>query len=100
MLETCEQYISKLQKLHEDGYLDRPNQVWNLDETAFKTSDTVDHVVARKGQRQIPSQYDGCDKEVVTILPCGNAAGVQLKFMALYSGKVHVQSRLDSTNNL
>ena len=34
------------------------------------------------------------------MLPCGNAAGLHLKFMALYSGKVHVQSRLDGTQGM
>ncbi|GAU89153.1 hypothetical protein RvY_01737 [Ramazzottius varieornatus] len=98
--ELCEEYISRLRSLFDRGFLERPEQVWNLDETAFDTSEMYDRVVARKGVNQIPSQFDGNEKECVTILPCGNAAGVQLKFMALYAGKVHVQSRLDDTFGL
>ncbi|GAV00362.1 hypothetical protein RvY_11224 [Ramazzottius varieornatus] len=99
-VERCEEYISKLQDLHVRGFLERPEQVWNLDETAFTTSEMYGRVIARKGAKQIPSQFDGTEKENVTILPCGNAAGVQLKFKGLYAGKVHVQSRLDDTFGL
>ncbi|GAU99357.1 hypothetical protein RvY_10374 [Ramazzottius varieornatus] len=98
--ERCEEYISKLQDLHDRGFLDRPVQVWNLDGTAFSTSEMFDRVVARKGAKQIPFQFDRNEKENVTILPCRNASGTQLKFMALYAGKVHVQSRLDDTFGL
>ncbi|GAV02971.1 hypothetical protein RvY_13466 [Ramazzottius varieornatus] len=99
-VERFEEYISKLQALRVRGFLERPVQVWNLEETAFTTSEMYDSVIARKGAKQIPSQFDGTEKENVTILPCGNASGVQLRFMALYAGKVHVQSRLDDTFGL
>ncbi|GAV03869.1 hypothetical protein RvY_14238 [Ramazzottius varieornatus] len=99
-MERCEEYIAKLQKLHDEGYFERAEQVWNLDETDFDTAEMYDRVIARKGARQIPSLYDGTEKECVTILPCGNAAGIQLKFMALYAGKVHVRSRLDDTEGM
>ena len=98
--DCCEEYISKLEDLHQRGFLEKADQVWNLDETAFQTSELYDRVVAEKGANQIPSQFNGNEKENVTILPCGNAAGLQLKFLALYSGKVHLQSRLDGTHNL
>ncbi|GAU87628.1 hypothetical protein RvY_00447 [Ramazzottius varieornatus] len=99
-MERCEEYIAKLQKLHDEGYFERTEQFWNLDEKAFDTAEMYDRVIARKGARQIPSLYDGTEKECVTILPCGNAAGIQLKFMALYAGKVHVRSRLDDTEGV
>ena len=98
--ERCEEYISKLQIMSDEGFMDRSTQVWNLDETAFNTAEMYDRVIARKGAKQIPSQIDGNEKECVTILPCGNTAGVQLKFSGLYSGKLHLQSRLEGTNNL
>ena len=72
--------------------------MWNLDESAFNTAEMFDRVVGRKGMKQIYSQFDGTEKELVTILPCGNAAGLQLPFMALFSGKRHVRSRLDDTD--
>ncbi|GAU91282.1 hypothetical protein RvY_03568 [Ramazzottius varieornatus] len=75
-----------------------PRKTRNFDETALDISEMYDRVVARKGAKQLPSQFDGTEKESVTILPCGNAVGIQLKFMALYSGKVHVLSRLQDTH--
>ncbi|GAU90701.1 hypothetical protein RvY_03080-1 [Ramazzottius varieornatus] len=98
--EVCEEYISKLQKLYDEGFLNIPEQVWNLDETAFDTTNLFDRVVGRKGTKQIPSQYNGTAKECVTVLPCGNAAGLQLKLLALYSGKFHLKSRLEDTFNM
>ena len=98
--ERCEEYISKLDDLYERGFLSKPEQVWNLDETAFSTAELFDRVVAKKGEKQIPSQFNGTEKECVTILPCGNAAGMQLRFVALYAGKVHLRIRLDNTHNL
>ncbi|GAU88217.1 hypothetical protein RvY_00957 [Ramazzottius varieornatus] len=99
-VERCGEYISKLQDLHVGGFLERPEQVWwNFDETVFTTSEMYDRVIARKLAKQISSQFDGTE-ENVTILPCGNAAGVQLNFMALHAGTVHVLSRLDDTFGL
>ena len=98
--ECCDQYISKLDDLHKRGFLTKPEQVWNLDETAFCTSELFDRVIAKKGLREVTSQFNGTDKECVTILPCGNAAGQQLKLLALYAGKLHLQSRLEDTRNL
>ncbi|GAV09735.1 hypothetical protein RvY_19224 [Ramazzottius varieornatus] len=37
---------------------------------AFNTSEMYDRVIARKGAKHIPSQFDGNEKENVTILPC------------------------------
>ncbi|GAV09699.1 hypothetical protein RvY_19194-2 [Ramazzottius varieornatus] len=98
--EVCEEYISKLQKLYDEGFLNTPEQVWNLDETTFDTTNLFDRMVGRKGMKQIPSQYNGTAKECVTVLPCGNAAGLQLKLLALYSGKLHLKSRLEDTFNM
>ncbi|GAU89070.1 hypothetical protein RvY_01665 [Ramazzottius varieornatus] len=96
--ELAEKYISKLTELlYDRGFLEEPEQVWNLDESAFNTAEMFDRVVGRKGMRQIYSQFDETEKVLVTILPCGNAAALQLPFMALFSGKLHVRSRLDGT---
>ncbi|GAU90069.1 hypothetical protein RvY_02541 [Ramazzottius varieornatus] len=97
--ELADKYISKLTELlfHRD-FLDEPEQVWNLNESAFNTAEMFDRVVGRKRMRQIYSQFDGTEKELVTILPCGNAARLQLPFMALFSGKRHVRSRLNGTS--
>ncbi|GAU89327.1 hypothetical protein RvY_01886 [Ramazzottius varieornatus] len=97
--EVCEEYISKLQKLYDEGFLNTAEQVWNLDETEFDTN-SFDRVVGRKGMKQIPSQYNGTAKECVTVLPCGNAAGLQLNLLALYSGKLHLKFRLEDTFNM
>ncbi|GAU95137.1 hypothetical protein RvY_06812 [Ramazzottius varieornatus] len=99
-MEVCDEYISKLQMLNSGGFLDSAEQVWNLDETAFHTSELFDKVVGIKGMKQIPSQYNGNAKECVTVLPFGNAGGLQLKFLALYAGKLHLQSRLEDTHNM
>ncbi|GAV09938.1 hypothetical protein RvY_19407, partial [Ramazzottius varieornatus] len=92
--------MEKLQYLADEGFLQKAEQVWNLDKTAFNTSETFNRIVARKGTKQIWSQFDGSEKEVSTIRPAGNAAGLQLKCTALYAGKRHVRSRLDGTKSM
>ncbi|GAV09127.1 hypothetical protein RvY_18721 [Ramazzottius varieornatus] len=97
--ELADKYISKLTELlFHRGFLDEPEQVWNLNESAFNPAEMFDRVVGRKEMRQIYSQFDGTEKELVTILPCGDAAGLQLPFMTLFSGKRHVRSRPDGTS--
>ncbi|GAV09462.1 hypothetical protein RvY_19004, partial [Ramazzottius varieornatus] len=97
--ELADKYISKLTELlFHRGFLDEPEQVWNLNESAFNPAEMFDRVVRRKEMRQIYSQFDGTEKELVTILPCGDAAGLQLPFMTLFSGKRHVRSRPDGTS--
>ena len=49
--ERCEEYISKLQTMFDEGFLVRPAQVWNLDETAFNTVEMYDKVMARRGAK-------------------------------------------------
>ena len=74
--------------------------MWISDETAFCTSELFDRVIANKGPKDVTSQFNGNEKECVTILPCGNAARLQLKLLALYSGKLHLQSRLVDTSKM
>ncbi|GAU88013.1 hypothetical protein RvY_00786 [Ramazzottius varieornatus] len=95
--ELADRYIAKLTELQDGGFLGEPDQVCNWDEPTFNTTEMFDRVVGRKGLRQVYSQYDGTEKKLVTILPCGNAAGMQLLFIALFSGKRRVRSRLEGT---
>ncbi|GAU90644.1 hypothetical protein RvY_03033 [Ramazzottius varieornatus] len=56
--ELADRYIAKLTELHNGGFLDEPDQVWNLDKSAFNTAKMFDRVGGRKGMRQVYSQYD------------------------------------------
>jgi hypothetical protein len=47
----------------------------------------------------VDSYFDGDPKERLTVLACGNAAGIMLRPLILYDGKVNLVSRLDGTHD-
>ncbi|XP_055344218.1 uncharacterized protein LOC129592252 [Paramacrobiotus metropolitanus] len=97
--ETCQGWVTLLSELHIDGWLDDANGIWNLDESAFSTAEKVDFVFTRKGTKNILSYYDGNDRELITVLAGGNAAGFILRPLILYDGKMHLTSRIAGTED-
>ncbi|XP_055351928.1 uncharacterized protein LOC129598178 [Paramacrobiotus metropolitanus] len=97
--ENCEGWVTLLSELHIEGWLDDPAAIWNLDESGFSTAEKVDFVFARKGTKNVLSYYDGNDKEVITVLAGGNAAGTILRPLILYDGKMHIASRYRGTQD-
>ena len=84
-----------MSQLERDDYLKDPEGVHNLDETACHLAEVVDKVFAEKGTREVQSFFDGDEKECITVLACGNAAGRMLRPLILYDGKLHATSRFD-----
>ena len=68
-----------------------------MDETACSLAEIYSKVFAAKGTREVDSYFDGDEKECVTVLPCGNAAGSVLRSLILYDGKVHLSDRFEGT---
>jgi hypothetical protein len=85
--------------VHQDGFLDDPRAIWNLDESAFTLGEKHSKVYARKGTREVRSYYDGRAKESLTLLVCGNASGIMSRPFILYDGKVNLRSRLEGTHD-
>lgn len=80
-------YFQKLGKLLDDLDLrDKPEQVWNLDETNFALDPSKTKVVGKKGA---PSSRTtaGSGKENITVLVAVNAAGFKAPPLIVFKGK-------------
>ncbi len=97
--QRCNEWINLLEGLTEGGGFNDPAGIWNADETGMPLGEVYDKVYAAKGSREVDSYFDGDEKERLTVLACGNAAGLMLRPLILYDGKVDLLSRLDGTND-
>ena len=88
-----------LEKLDELGYLSDANGIWNLDESPFKLAELHDVVYSRKGVREVATFAECSDREQVTVLAGGNAAGFMLRPLILFGGVCHVASRITGTDD-
>lgn len=73
--------------------------IWNMDESAFALGEMWKRVYAVKGTKWVKSSYTGNPKESLTVLACGNAAGMMLRPFVLYDGKVQLNSKFEGTEN-
>lgn len=64
--------------------LDDPDRIFNTDETAFFFSPKGGTVLAKKGQKAVYSHINNDEKECLTVLFTGNAAGVLAPPMVVY----------------
>ena len=91
--------MALLSELHIDGYLDDPDGIFNLDESAFSLTENVAKVFARKGVKALPSHSDGSDREQLIVLACGSASGKMLRPLILFDGKVLMGFRFNGTDD-
>lgn len=49
--------------------------------------------------KEVIGFMDGTDRELVTVLARGNAAGHTLRRLILYGGQLHIGLRFDRTNS-
>ncbi|XP_055337311.1 uncharacterized protein LOC129587541 [Paramacrobiotus metropolitanus] len=96
-----EGWIQRLTALHHDGLLDDPAGIWNFDESAFEVADGAISVYASEGVQplQVLSYCDGCDRDLITVLSGGNAAGEIVRPLILFDGKSVHASNSPGTNN-
>ncbi|XP_055344557.1 uncharacterized protein LOC129592525 [Paramacrobiotus metropolitanus] len=98
-VENREGWIQRLSELNTDGLLYDPAGIWNFDESAFQVSEKVTTVYAKRGVKEVLSYYDGNDRELITVLAGGNAAGEILRPLILFDGKVVLASRFEGTDD-
>ena len=80
-------YFVKLNSTLDDLQLaDKPDNIWNCDETGFQFQHKPTMVCARKGSKVVPGRT-AQSRESVSVLVCGNAAGVKMPPMIVVKGK-------------
>ncbi|XP_041363761.1 uncharacterized protein LOC121379282 [Gigantopelta aegis] len=80
-------YFAKLEEvLERNGLQNKPHQIWNQDESGISLDHKPGRVLARKGIRNLQARTSG-NKEQITILACGNAAGEMMPPHFIVKGK-------------
>ena len=84
--DSINNYFHGVAELFQEyNFSERPNLVWNADETGISFSHTPSRVVARAGC-SIPGRVAN-SRESLTMLPCMNANGVAMPPMFIIKGK-------------
>ena len=72
--------------LNKHGINNKPERIWNMDETGLQLEHEPRRVVAKKGSKYIHSRTSG-NKETITVIACVNAAGQAIPPHVIAKGK-------------
>ena len=87
------EYYSPLKTtLEEQGIMNRPSRIYNMDESGMPLDHKPPRVVARKGTKKIHCHTSG-NKSQITILACANAVGTTLPPMVIFQQKQVAERR-------
>ncbi|CAG4950882.1 unnamed protein product [Colias eurytheme] len=82
-----EEYFNLLEKVLLDlDLINRPSQVWNLDETSVSLDPSKTKVVGKMGKASSRTTF-GTGKENITVLTAVNANGAKLTPLIVFKGK-------------
>ena len=85
--EKLSAYFDLLEKtLNEKGLLDKPNFIFNMDESGMPLDHKQLKRIATKGSKKVHGQASG-NKSQVTIVACASAAGTVLPPMVIFKGE-------------
>ena len=68
------------------GLVDRPKQVWNMDETGVQLEHKLRRVLAQKGSKFLHARTSG-NRETLTVIACINGAGESIPLHIIAKGK-------------
>ena len=85
--ETLHQYFSLLQDtLKEHGLMDKPHQIYNVDESGIPFDHKTPNVITEKNVKKVRYRTSG-RKGQVTIVACASAAGQVIPPMIIFDAK-------------
>ena len=85
--ETLKNYFELLKKVFdENDLMDKPAQLYNMDETGMPLEHRAPNVVTKKGKKKIRYRSTG-NKAQITVVGCVNAVGNAIPPMVIYSAK-------------
>lgn len=80
-------YFEELGRLlQKTGLSERPQQVWNMDETGLQLEHKPRRVLAQKGVRYLHARTSG-NRETITLIACVSAAGDKIPPHLIAKGK-------------
>lgn len=89
MLNGCvvDKYFADLSKIVVNLDLqEKPENIWNCDETGKQLEHTPVNVIARRGSKSVVGRT-GNDRSNITIMACVNATGDSMPPMLIVKGK-------------
>ena len=72
--------------LEKNNLLNKPGEIYNMDESGMPLEHRSPHVLARKGQRKVRYRTSG-NKSQVTVIGCINAAGQAIPPFVIFDAK-------------
>lgn len=82
-------FYNKLEEIwNELDLLDKPQCIWNADESGFNNDSGSTKIVCKKGEAA-KRQIGGSGRQMTTILACGNAVGQVLPPTILHKGTLN-----------
>ena len=85
--EALDNYFILLKKLLDDNdLLDKPGQIYNVDESSIPLDHRSPHVVTTKGQKKVRYATSG-NKSQITVVGCINAIGQALPPFVIFNTK-------------
>ena len=69
------------------GLMDKPNCIYNVDESGFPLSGRPAHVICKRGMKSPQTVIGGSGRENITVQVCVSAAGQLLPPYIVYTGK-------------
>lgn len=73
--------------LEENGLIDKPGNIFNMDETGLQLNNKPGKVVALKGSKNVTSVTSGEKGETISVLTCVNGEGTFLPPFCIMKGK-------------
>ena len=85
--ESMEAYFNLLEDtLKEPDLMNRPAQIYNMDESGMPLDARPPNVVAKRGQKKVRYQQPG-KKEQISVIGYPNAVGQSIPLMVIFEGK-------------
>jgi len=85
-------HFTKLQQIIDEHNL-TAGQIWNMDETGFSISSSLQKVLAQKGARNV-HKVSGSSKDHVSVCPTISAAGTFIPPLLIYKGVNFIEGML------
>ena len=81
-------YFNLLQQiLEENNLMDKPGNIFNMDETGLQLNNRPGHVVAEKGSKNVVGVTSGEKGETISVITCCNAEGLFIPPFCIFKGK-------------
>ena len=94
------EYFALLERtLAEYSLLNKPANIYNVDETGLQLNNPPQHVVAAKGSKSVQARQSAEQGETMTVVACSNAEGTFLPPYIIFKGVNKQQAWLDNLPN-